>query len=60
MQGQKLTLGDWIKIKYEDNSFLLFDCGYFFIVACLMFWVYKKLFAKFTKMLENQRGQQQS
>ena len=51
---------DWVKIKYQDNSFLLFDSGYFLIVALLMFWVYKKLIYKFSKMLENYKEENSS
>lgn len=43
---------DWIKIKYADNEFLLFDFGYFSVIAVLMFWVYDKFVSKITSMLK--------
>lgn len=54
-EGQQLSFLDWVKIKYADNEFLLFDFGYFTIIALLMFFVYEKLVNKVTNMFKTHR-----
>ena len=48
-EGKNLSLMEWFKVKFNDNTFLMMDCGYLLIIVLIVWISYKKMLNLFFK-----------